>query len=275
MLRSLLAGPALVMGVLATAGIACAGNTSLFGEPTVQARLLPGNADARGTRLAGVRLSLKTGWKTYWRAPGEGGVPPVFDWSGSVNVANVVMHWPAPQIFESYGLSTIGYAEGVVLPVTLVPEDPSAPMVLRMTAEIGVCKQICILETVQAAAVLGPGGVAIGEDAIAVAMASVPRPAGGEGLLWSTCRVEVRQHGGVLHAELAFDRPVEGSVVLIEPGVSAWVSDIRVVGTGPRLSVTAELGALQADDLPAPEEIRFTILGPGLAADQQGCAGQT
>ena len=49
-------------------------------------RLLADHA-ANAPVRAGVEIKLKAGWKTYWRYPGDAGVPPRFDWSGSENLA--------------------------------------------------------------------------------------------------------------------------------------------------------------------------------------------
>ena len=60
-----------------------------------QLRLLL-TADAAGQIGGGIEIALEPGWYTYWRNPGEAGVPPVFDFSGSENVASVDVMYPAP-----------------------------------------------------------------------------------------------------------------------------------------------------------------------------------
>jgi DsbC/DsbD-like thiol-disulfide interchange protein len=74
-----------------------------------------------GGHMAAVELQLAPGWKTYWRSPGDAGIPPSFDWSGSENVKSVRLHWPAPEVFEANGMQTIGYHERLVLPVEITP----------------------------------------------------------------------------------------------------------------------------------------------------------
>ena len=44
---------------------------------------------------AGIELTLQPGWKTYWRYPGDSGIPPRFDFSGSTNVQSATVAWPA------------------------------------------------------------------------------------------------------------------------------------------------------------------------------------
>ena len=49
-------------------------------------RLLPGDAKPGGDGLAGLEIRLDEGWKTYWRSPGDAGIPPTFDWSKSEKI---------------------------------------------------------------------------------------------------------------------------------------------------------------------------------------------
>ena len=81
-----------------------------------------------GTQMAALHLTLAPGWKTYWRAPGEGGIPPSFDWAGSENIARVAFHWPKPQVFDINGVRVIGYRDELVLPMEFTAADPSRPM---------------------------------------------------------------------------------------------------------------------------------------------------
>jgi suppressor for copper-sensitivity B len=64
----------------------------------VEARLVSavagvGNA---ATLPLGVELRVKPGWKTYWRSPGDAGLPPTLDWSGSANLREATLSFPAP-----------------------------------------------------------------------------------------------------------------------------------------------------------------------------------
>lgn len=109
-------------------------------------RLLAGtDAGAAARRLvAGVEIETKPDWKTYWRNPGDAGVPPAFDWSKSSNVAAVEVRYPAPQRLVDKSGVTIGYLGGVVFPVMVTPADPAKPVSLKLTIDYGVCKDICV-----------------------------------------------------------------------------------------------------------------------------------
>jgi DsbC/DsbD-like thiol-disulfide interchange protein len=107
------------------------------------ARLIGGETERENWR-AGLDIVLDKGWKTYWRVPGDAGVPPQFDWSRSRNVKSVTMLWPAPRRFTAEGGETIGYEDRVVFPVDVVAKDRGQPIGLALDAFLGVCEKICI-----------------------------------------------------------------------------------------------------------------------------------
>lgn len=120
-------------------------------------RLLAGPALADGTRLVGVQIQLDPGWHTYWRHPGDSGVPPVFDWSGSRNFRHVETRWPAPRpLKDPYGTS-IGYIDEVVFPVRIAAPEPAAPVELRLGLDYAACAEICIPLSATLAMTLPPG----------------------------------------------------------------------------------------------------------------------
>ncbi|MDX2290101.1 MAG: protein-disulfide reductase DsbD family protein [Hyphomicrobiaceae bacterium] len=97
-----------------------------------------------GKLMAGIEIELPDGWKTYWRHPGDAGVPPEFTWPGGANVAAATVLYPAPHRYPDPAGSIIGYKNRVTLPVLIERADPSAPAVLTLDAAIGVCADICV-----------------------------------------------------------------------------------------------------------------------------------
>jgi DsbC/DsbD-like thiol-disulfide interchange protein len=97
-----------------------------------------------GTIDGGVEIVLEPGWYTYWRNPGEAGVPPIFDFSGSQNVANVDVLYPAPLRHDADGSISLIYQDEVVFPLAVTPVEAEAPVTLRVSANYGVCSAICI-----------------------------------------------------------------------------------------------------------------------------------
>jgi DsbC/DsbD-like thiol-disulfide interchange protein len=106
-------------------------------------RLLDGGMEG-GVHLAGVEITLDPGTKTYWRTPGDSGVPPAFDWSKSSNVADVAVSWPAPLRFPDGNGFSIGYKAGVVFPLLVKPKVTGQPVRLGLHLDYAVCDQICI-----------------------------------------------------------------------------------------------------------------------------------
>jgi suppressor for copper-sensitivity B len=93
---------------------------------------------------AGLDITLKSGWKTYWRSPGDAGFPPELKFDGSQNVASAALQYPTPHRFELFGLQTYGYKDQVVYPITVTPERPGEAVKLRAHLRYLVCEQVCI-----------------------------------------------------------------------------------------------------------------------------------
>jgi DsbC/DsbD-like thiol-disulfide interchange protein len=144
---------ALLVAVLGAAGIA-------FGAVHASAAedVTPWDGDARsGVRTiagarpvaaahlrAGVEIRLMQGWHTYWRYPGDAGVPPQFDFAGSRNVKNVNVLWPAPKRMVDSGGTSIGYSVGVIFPLHIVPQEIGKPVTLRLRLQYAICEKLCV-----------------------------------------------------------------------------------------------------------------------------------
>jgi DsbC/DsbD-like thiol-disulfide interchange protein len=100
--------------------------------------------DGQERTVAGVQIRMEAGWKTYWRSPGDSGVPPSFDWSGSINLKRAEVLYPAPRRFADANGAAIGYEDEVVLPVLITPDRPGEPVALKLNLSYGLCKDLCI-----------------------------------------------------------------------------------------------------------------------------------
>jgi DsbC/DsbD-like thiol-disulfide interchange protein len=134
----------------------------------------PGGSDSASLR-AGIELRLGTGWKTYWRYPGDSGVPPRFDFSKSTNVKSVTVRWPAPHRFTDENGASIGYKDGVLLLLDIVAANPAQPVTLRVSLDYAICEKLCIPAV--GSATIALGGASSFDGAIAAAQAHVPTPA--------------------------------------------------------------------------------------------------
>ena len=113
------------------------------GDQRAAVRLIAGAQ--RGTvHRAGIEIRLAPGWKTYWRYPGDSGIPPRFDFSQSKNVKSVTVRYPAPHRLTDESGTSIGYKNGVVFPLEVVPENAARPVALVVKADYAVCEKICI-----------------------------------------------------------------------------------------------------------------------------------
>src|ERR1700730_8316184 len=139
-------------------------------------RLLAGSRSG-AVLLGGIAFQLQPGWKTYWRTPGDSGVPPRFDFSKSENVEAVTVLWPAPVKFDDgAGGQSLGYTQQIVLPLRIVAKKADKPVTLRAEINYAVCEKLCI--PVDANAELAFASVASTQDgALSAALDTVPKPA--------------------------------------------------------------------------------------------------
>jgi DsbC/DsbD-like thiol-disulfide interchange protein len=162
-------------------GMARAQDSSAWdAEPHAAARLIAGgaqqSADAAWLR-AGIEIRLDTGWKTYWRYPGDSGVPPTLDFAGSDNVKAVTVLWPAPMRFaDGAGGHSIGYHGDIVLPLRVLANDAAKPAALHLKLGYAVCSNLCVpVDAVLDLTLSGKRGTE--EATLAAAEARVPRRA--------------------------------------------------------------------------------------------------
>ncbi len=111
-------------------------------------RLIVGGYD-NGTWTAGVEIIMAPGWKTYWRVPGDAGVPSEFAWENSSNVKSAEVSWPAPNRYDDITGKSTGYKKHVVFPVKVIPIDPGKPAMLNLQLFYGICSDICIPATAE------------------------------------------------------------------------------------------------------------------------------
>jgi DsbC/DsbD-like thiol-disulfide interchange protein len=139
-------------------------------------RLLAGSRSGT-VLLGGIAFQLQPGWKTYWRTPGDSGVPPRFDFSKSENIEAVTVLWPAPSKFDDgAGGHSLGYKNQIVLPLRIVAKNADRPVTLRTDINYAVCEKLCV--PVEANAELAFASVASTEDsALFAALDTVPKPA--------------------------------------------------------------------------------------------------
>jgi DsbC/DsbD-like thiol-disulfide interchange protein len=180
-LRQPVRNAAALMAMLApmlASGVAHAADASSWEVDTRSGvRLIAGNRHAGDTQLrAGVEIKLMPGWKTYWRYPGDSGVPPRFDLSKSQNVKAVTILWPAPHRARDESGTTIVYTDDVIFPLRIVAQDPAKPVRLDLKLEYAVCEKLCV-PAEGVAELLLDGGASSLDATLTAAEALVPKRA--------------------------------------------------------------------------------------------------
>lgn len=256
--------------------IAClAGAAPALAQPDVlEANLRAGWTLDNGNQMVAFQMTLLDGWKTYWRAPGDSGIPPYFDWAGSRNVKSVKFHWPRPEVFTVGGLQTIGYSHELILPVEVVPMDPSQPVELKAAVDLGVCSDICVPVSFAVAAQLPRPGAK--DEAIGSALRKRPSTAREAGVASAHCTISPNAKGLTLTAVLTVPSAGGDEVVVVESGVAGvWVSPADVTRTGRELRAVVDMvGPGGAPIALQRDAILVTVLGKHRAIEVMGCAAQ-
>ncbi len=235
----------------------------------LMAELLSGWQRPDGTRIAAIRIALEPGWKTYWRTPGEAGIPPRLDFTGSANVSDLSVRWPAPEVFDSGGLRTVGYHDGVVLPLVIRPVAPAAPVDLRVRADIGICGRVCVPVALEFNARLqGPGRH---DPVIETALAAQPRPAD----VPRDCTMTPMHDATRVTAKINLPISIGSPVVLFElKSRPVWVSDAQTQWKGDQLIAWADFVIPDASPFAVnPADVRITLLSDRGALEIDGCDG--
>ncbi|MEM1066495.1 MAG: protein-disulfide reductase DsbD domain-containing protein [Pseudomonadota bacterium] len=241
-------------------------------DDVVTARALSGAPQSDGTHIAGLDIRLAPGWKTYWRQPGEGGIPPRFNWAGSENVGAVEPHWPVPYVSWQNGLRSIGYEGRVVIPLRIRPTRSGAPMRLAGEIEIGVCEEICIPVTLRVDTELGGGDTLA--PAISAALSDRPMRPAEANVSGVVCQITPISDG--MRVVYSVSMPPlgarEDSAIEFEDP-SVWITEPVSKRDGGRLQVSAELIApSNAPFSIARQDLRLTVFGDAGAVDIQGCS---
>ncbi len=231
----------------------------------VDGSLLSGWREDDGRHMAGLSLKLAPGWKTYWRAPGAGGIPPQFNWSGSKNVATVQVLYPVPKVMEQNGLRSIGYDHDVVFPLVVTAHDPSKPARLQAEVEIGVCEDVCIPVSLRVEAKLPATGAF--DPEIGESLENQARKGGS-----FDCEITPIADGLKLRATTN-KANVKAEIVVIETGEpGVWVSASDSSQNGRNLVAVVEMVPPNAQPFAlARSDVRMTLIGKSEAVEMQGC----
>lgn len=261
--------PAAVLTVLAVGAAAAAPDIP---EPSTRV-VDPGGAPGPDGYRAAIEIALPAGWHTYWRNPGDAGLPPVFDAAASSNLAGLDVSWPAPERWTDGTSTSIVYKDIATLPVRVRPQDPSAPVDLRVSVFFGYCHDICIPATADLAAQFAPDDPADPSAAAIVAAAErrvpVAEPDAGADAprLAAVTRTGDDPKTAVLRIEV---EAADAAFVdlFAEPPEGWYLAVPRRVGTaGDRAVFELPLKGMPRGASPAGAEMRFTLVAPHAAVE--------
>jgi DsbC/DsbD-like thiol-disulfide interchange protein len=226
-------------------------------------RLLAGSRSGT-VLLGGVAFQLESGWKTYWRTPGDSGVPPRFDFSKSDNIEAVTILWPAPSQFpDGAGGHSLGYKNQVVLPLRIVTKNADKPITLRATVNYAVCAKLCI--PVEAYLELPFVSVASTEDsALAAALDTVPKPARVGDPNPLTIRDVKRDGKSGVTVDVATPNPNDNVHLFVEGPTPEWALPIPTLLDHAPPDVkrfSFQLDGLPPDTQPEGAALKLTLVG--------------
>lgn len=98
----------------------------------------------------GLRLQHIPHWHTYWRNPGDSGLPTTLAWTLPAGAQAGPIDWPAPQRIPIGPLVNYGYEGDLLLPLRFTaPADaqPGSTLQLKADANWLVCNDVCIPES--------------------------------------------------------------------------------------------------------------------------------
>ena len=239
----------------------------------VSLSVLPGARLEPNHHIAALQLRLKPGWKTYWRAPGEAGIPPSFNWSGSENLAAVNVLWPTPILFHQYGMRSIGYSGDVILPLEISPLVRGDQITLSGEINLGVCQDICIPLQARFKAVLPAQRGAL-DSRIEQAIRQQPKSPLSAKLRARRCDFAPVPDG--LGLKVTLDMPPAGAPeqAAIETGNPLiWVAPPSAIRTGGILSLETVLTHIAGQPFAVQRDaLRITVFGNKYAVDILGCS---
>ncbi|WP_286196688.1 protein-disulfide reductase DsbD domain-containing protein [Tropicibacter sp. R15_0] len=241
-------------------------------ENVIRAELRPGWRLPDGSHMAALHLELAPGWKTYWRAPGDAGIPPQFRWKGSGGAVQV--HWPAPQVFHQSGMRSVGYSGSVTLPLRVSLRNSTKDARLKGVIDIGICKDVCLPHRVRVEAVL-PATKTKPDPSIAAALADEPYSAEDAGVSSVSCRVAPAPNGMMLRAQIDMPKGTGREHTVIEAAnPEIWVGEPRTWWEGGHLMAEAQMAHMAGSAFAVDRSrLRITVLGGHMPVDIHGCSG--
>ena len=207
----------------------------------------------------GLEFRLAPGWKIYWRTPGEAGLPPTLELQvASGDAIRHATHWPVPKRFDAFGFDNFGYANAVILPITVTGHRQGETAQIVGHMEALACADICVPLAGEVSLTIAEGPAKASNQAIEIARyrAKIPRINGASPIQVET----VWQDGNTLQVQFGANGPViddifvEGAagIAFKKPSFDSGLASIALEGklnkplTGQMLDLTIVAGQMFA-----------------------------
>ena len=253
-----------------TSGSSTYSQSPIIGLKSVD--IIRGWRQSNDVHIAAINISMEKGWKTYWRVPGVGGIPPLFDWNKSKNIKSISKIWPTPNIYNEYGLRTIGYKEEFILPIKIKPIDQKKPIYLEATIDFGICADVCIPIQTTVEAEL-PVRTSIGKNRILEVLDRAIISGSESPIKVITCDIIPLKDGFEVKATLeniaSFNENTFGVIEYPEKP-NSWISQKTSLVSGNQLEVIATL-YLDGTYFVDRSNLNLTVFSSNKAFEFDGC----
>ncbi|MCC2957622.1 thioredoxin family protein [Massilia sp. IC2-477] len=224
----------------------------------------PDGVKPGSTVWLGLRLEHQPHWHTYWRNPGDSGLPTTLSWTLPSGFAAGDIAWPTPKQLPLGPLMNYGYDGDLLLPVRLtVPAGyAGGDLPLRLRADFLICEDVCIPEFAELDLVLKAGPETTHAALFERAFAAAPRTEPG-------AKASARLDGQALVIEVAgLPAGWRGKPVQLFPENGAVLDHPAPLGQsweGERLLLRAPLSAQRSESPAAMDAVLTAAHGsPGI-----------
>lgn len=239
----------------------------------LELELLKGWRNNNGIHYGGLKVKLKSGWKTYWRHPGETGFVPVFDWTGSQNLSMAKVIWPNPKKFNDEGMMTLGYEDFVILPIEFTPLNAGKLIKAKLNITLGICEKLCIPVARSLTIKLRASQTAIDQDIIEY-LDKAPQLMLKNEFKSIKCDFKAEGKNLIFSADIGFSKdhfPIETALVEL-PDSNIWFSipDIEQSANYLKIFAKGEKSGVETFVL-SRKGISITLIGKNEGSLIQGC----
>lgn len=219
-----------------------------------------------------IEVKLEPGWKTYWRSPGDAGLPPAFIPADNTDIASHALKFPTPERFSLVGLHTFGYEKHVVFPLDITPSEVGADTTVSGTLDILVCEELCIPYYMDLSLTLPAGPASLSEHAHIVNRAAMAMPIDPEraGFELTALSAAADGSGSSLSVDVRSDVVLTRPDVYLESDIPLNLELPKVVLSADKLSANVtyytDLGLSELTEL-SSQPLTLTIVDGNRAAE--------